>query len=103
MGKKNMQSIVNALTPIANELPTQNVKRTPAPATPKPVTPSKKPPASADKPVQFGFILRKSLRRELADLADGAEMTMRAFILLALKEKGLSVRDEDLLDQRKER
>jgi hypothetical protein len=30
-------------------------------------------------------------------------MTMRAFVLNALKEKGLAVRDDDLADLRKER
>jgi len=41
------------------------------------------------------------LRKELARLADDADMTMRAFILEALREKGLSVTDEDLADLRR--
>jgi adenine specific DNA methylase Mod len=36
-------------------------------------------------------------------LASDADMTMRAFVLNALKEKGLSVREDDLIDLRKER
>ena len=44
-----------------------------------------------------------SLRKQLARLADDADMTMRAFVLEALKAKGLDVRPDDLLDLRKER
>ena len=36
-------------------------------------------------------------------LADEADMTMRAFVLDALKAKGLDVRPDDLMDLRKER
>ena len=50
---------------------------------------------------QFSLSLRKSLRKELARLADDADMTMRAFVLSALREKGLSVTEEDLKDLRK--
>ena len=45
--------------------------------------------------IQFSLSLRKSLRKELARLAADAEMTMRAFVLNALKKKGLAVRDDD--------
>jgi hypothetical protein len=47
--------------------------------------------------------MRKSLRKELQRLAADADMTMRAFVLSALKDKGLSVGDEDLLDLRQRR
>ena len=47
--------------------------------------------------------MRKELRKQLARLASEADMTMRAFVLNALKEKGLWVRDDDLIDLRKER
>ena len=46
--------------------------------------------------------MRKELRKQLTRLASDDDMTMRAFVLNALKEKGLSVR-EDLVDLRKER
>ncbi len=55
----------------------------------------------AQEVIQFSLSLRKSLRKELARLADDADMTMRAFVLEALKSKGLSVTDEDLKDLRK--
>ncbi len=95
MAKKNMQSIVTALTPVAEELPTQNVQRQQS---------AKTKAAGFNEPVvQFGFGLRKSLRKQLGRLADDADMTMRSFVLGALKEKGLEVTDDDLLDLRKER
>ena len=42
-------------------------------------------------------------RKQLARLADDADMTMRAFVLDALKAKGLDVRPDDLLDLREDR
>ena len=59
------------------------------------------PAAPSEEVMQFSLSLRKSLRKELAQLAVDADMTMRAFVLKALKEKGLSVLDEDLVDRRK--
>lgn len=95
MNKKNLQSVVSQLSPLARELPTQNVHQPP---------PAKQKAPAADEPqVQFSFSLRKSLRKELARMADDADMTMRSYILNALKEKGLNVREDDLLDLRKER
>jgi hypothetical protein len=58
-------------------------------------------PAPVEPIVQFSFGLRKSQRKELQRLAADVDMTMRAFILDALKEKGLPVTEEDLLDLRK--
>ena len=58
-------------------------------------------PAPAEPIVQFAFGLRKSLRKELARLAADADMTMRAFILDALKKKKLPVTEEDLADLRR--
>lgn len=93
MAKKNLRSVAAVLAPQAETLPTQHVE----PATQaKPETPSPVEPT-----VQFAFGLRKSQRKELARLAADADMTMRAFILNALKEKGLSVAEEDLLDLRR--
>ena len=95
MSKKNFQSVAASLGSVASQLPTQNVVKAepPAPAT------EQTPPA--EPIVQFSFGLRKSQRKELQRLASDADMTMRAFILDALKEKGLTVTEEDLLDLRK--
>lgn len=51
---------------------------------------------------QFSFSLRKSLRTELSIRASESDITMRGLVLLALREYGLSVTDEDLVDRRKE-
>ena len=56
---------------------------------------------SAEEVIQFSLSLQKGLRKQLARLADEADMTMRAFVLDALKAKGLDVRPEDLADLRK--
>lgn len=50
---------------------------------------------------QFTLKMRKSLHRELARMAFDANMTMRGFIMKALKSKGLSVTDADLKDRRR--
>ena len=96
MARKNLKSVAAALAPAAAQLPTQNVATSSRQA--------KVESTSAPDPVvQFSFGLRKSQRKELARLAAEADMTMRAFILDALREKELSVTDDDLLDLRRER
>jgi hypothetical protein len=93
MSKKDLASVTADLSALAQMMPTQR------PATsevPRPVAPT-------EEVIQFSLSLRKGLRKQLARLADDAEMTMRAFVLDALKGKGLDVRPEDLLDLRKER
>jgi len=97
--KKNFRSVASDLASVAERLPTQNVTHARADQAGQGSAPS----ATSEEPqVQFSFSLRKSLRKELARLADDADMTMRAFILNALKAKGLSVTDDDLLDLRRE-
>ena len=93
MTKKNLRSVAASLTSVAASLPSQHVAAE-KPAAAAPTTP-------AEPIVQFSFGLRKSQRKELQRLASDADMTMRAFILDALKGKGLTVTDEDLLDLRR--
>lgn len=109
MGKKSLENVTADLSALAAAMPTQR-PIAPAPvAAPTPPQPELKVvrPAPQKKPVepltQFSFSLRKSLRKQLTRLASDADMTMQAFILSALKAKGLAVTDEDLLDRRKER
>ena len=59
--------------------------------------------APADSDAQFSFSMRASLRKQLLRLAADADMTARAFVLRALRDKGLDVRNSDLLDLRKVR
>jgi hypothetical protein len=99
MARKDLRSVQTNLAALADTLPTQHVARAEPTATPF-VT---RGAASSEEVIQFSLSLRKSLRKELARLADDTDMTMRAFVLMALRDKGLSVTDEDLLDLRKER
>ena len=94
--RKNLQSVAASLSAVAAQLPTQNVQPA-VPPCPAPVEVS----PSTEPVVQFSFGLRKSQRRELQRLAADADMTMRAFILSALRERGLTVTEEDLLDLRR--
>jgi len=54
-----------------------------------------------EKMSQFTLKMRESLHRELARMAFEANMTMRGFIMNALKSKGLSVTKTDLVDRRR--
>ncbi len=97
MSKKDLASVTADLSALAHMMPTQR-PAIPEPSAPRPV---EQPPA--EEVIQFSLSLRKSLRKQLARLADEADMTMRAFVLDALKSKGLDVRPDDLADLRKPR
>lgn len=109
MARKDLRSVTANLAALAEGLPTQHVPRAvvePARSTSPEL--KTKPPANALAPydeevIQFSLSMRKTLRKQLSRLADDADMTMRAFVLLALRDKGLTVTDEDLLDLRRER
>src|SRR5208283_2016088 len=96
MSKKDLASVTADLSALAQMMPTQRLTTSEPPAL-RVVAPE------AEEVIQFSLSLRKRLRKQLARLADEADMTMRAFVLLALKAKGLSVRDDDLVDLRRER
>jgi len=91
---KNLQSVAASLGAVAAHLPSQKA------AAPQPAPPRAAAPAG-EALVQFSFDLRRSLRKELRRLAEDADMTMRAFVLDALRDKGLSVTEEDLQDLRR--
>jgi hypothetical protein len=95
MSKKDLASVTADLSALAQTMPTQRPKASEPPAL--------RIVAPAEEVIQFSLSLRKGLRKQLARLADEADMTMRAFVLDALKAKGLDVRDDDLADLRKER
>ena len=95
MAKKDLELVQANLAELAGRVSTQ-----PAPARKgKGTRPA--PAAPEEEVTQFSLSLRRSVRKELAQLAVNADMTMRSFVLMALKEKGLSVLDEDLADGRK--
>jgi hypothetical protein len=95
MNRKNLDRVQADLSALAEGLPSQHVEAR---------TPRARPRRDAprEEVLQFSLSLRRTLRKELARLAADADMTMRAFVLLALRDKGLSVTDEDLLDLRKQ-
>ena len=101
MAKKDLANVTTNLAELANSLPSQNIPKGPA---------TKKGRATRSKPklkvveepiIQFSLSLRKSLRKELMVLASEEDMTMRAFVLDALKAKGLKVSDDDMVDRRR--
>jgi hypothetical protein len=108
MGKKDLASVTTDLSALASMMPTQKpvvaapaAVAQPAPTAALKVVPT--PHREEEGVIQFSLSMRKELRKQLARLASDADMTMRAFVLNALKEKGLSVREDDLIDLRKER
>jgi hypothetical protein len=114
MSKKDLANVTADLSALASTMPTQrSTAIVPPPQEPlvsepqvlKVVSaPKAKAKTAESEPVtQFSLSLRRDLRKQLARLADDADMTMRAFVLSALKAKGLAVRDDDLRDLRKER
>lgn len=113
MAKKDLASVTADLSALASQMPTQRPAAAPVAHFPAP-EPAPAVAASAAKPkadragegeeiTQFSLSMRKGLRKQLSRLADDADMTMRAFVLNALKAKGLDVRPDDLLDLRKDR
>ena len=108
MGKKDLASVTTDLSALASMMPTQKpvvaapaAVAQPAPTAALKVVPT--PHREEEGVIQISISMRKELRKQLARLASDADMTMRAFVLNALKEKGLSVREDDLIDLRKER
>jgi len=108
MAKKDLASVTTDLSALASMMPTQR----PVVAAPRAVEQPAAPPRAlkaVPKPsqeegvIQFSLSMRRELRKQLARLASDADMTMRAYVLNALKEKGLSVREDDLVDLRRER
>jgi hypothetical protein len=95
MSKKDLASVTADLSALAQTMPTQRPMASEPPAL--------RIVAPAEEVIQFSLSLRKGLRKQLARLADDADMTMRAFVLDALKAKGLDVQPDDLVDLRKER
>ena len=55
----------------------------------------------SDRQSQFTLQMRESLHRELARKALDSGMTMRGFIMNALRTSGLKVTETDLVDRRR--
>lgn len=93
MAKKDLKKVQVDLSALADTLPTQKVGGG--------GRKGRVSSAPTEELLQFSFSMRKSLRKELMRIASEADVTMRAFVLSALRAKGLSVTDADLLDLRK--
>jgi len=107
--KKDLANVTTDLSALAALMPTQHTAVASQPFVVEPLK-LKVSPTSPQSPIpiakdevltQFSFGLRKELRKQLSRLSDDADMTMRAFVLQALKDKGLDVRDDDLVDLRR--
>ena len=100
MSKKDLAKVTANLEELANTFPSQHVKE---PTVISSAVEATKPTLKivTEPVIQFSLSLRKSLRKELAQLASDEDMTMRAFVLDVLKAKGLNVTDDDLLDRRR--
>lgn len=61
----------------------------------------KAPQKSAEPITQVTLKMRESLHRDLARKAFDSGMTMRGYIMQALKKTGLRVTEADLVDRRK--
>jgi hypothetical protein len=107
MIKKNLANVTTDLSALAAMMPTQRAAVASAIAVEAQPMETIAPPIAVTEKnetlTQFSLSLRKELRKQLGRLAADADMTMRAFVLDALREKGLSVRDDDIVDLRKER
>ena len=104
MAKKDLEAVQANLSSLADNFPSQHVPPKEAPPKKEARRVKKKVVAQpAEQTIQFSFGLRKSLRKELVNFANDADMTMRAFVLDALKAKGLNVTDADLIDMRKQK
>jgi len=64
--------------------------------------PPRAPRKSEEAVTQVTLKMRESLHRELARRAFNSGMTMRGYIMRALKQAGLHVTEADLLDRRKQ-
>jgi len=81
------------------DAPSQTAQTKKQPRTVRPRLPSS--PGSGERQSQVTLQMRESLHQELAKTAFESGMTMRGFIMRALKRSGLHVTDADLVDRRR--
>ena len=93
--KKNLSTVNADLSSLAETMPTQR--------SPKEMKATKKtkPELPPEAIAQFTLKMRESLHSELKKLAVNNDMTMRGFIMDALKSKGLKATNVDLVDRRR--
>ena len=98
MGK--LDNVSNALAGLAEDLPVQrSPKEIKREARTKPK--AKKVVVVTEPVSQFTLKMRESLHNELKKLAVNNDMTIRGFIMEALKARGLAVTEQDMADGRR--
>lgn len=92
--KKNLGNLKEQLGDLTRETPSIHVTEQGS-EEPKPK------PVVSERRAQYLLKMRTAQRRQLVKLAAMEDMTIRGFILNALKEKGLDVTEEDTIDLRR--
>jgi len=102
---KNLKTVTTDLAALAAPLPTQHVvgraTKEPPHAATTTKTPRQKTKAAFEREVQFSLSLPESARKQLAIKSTEADMTMRGFILDALRDKGIEISEEEIRDARR--
>ncbi len=98
---KNLKNVTTDLAALAAPLPTQHVVDRAPKAAITTKTPQRKPKAAWEREVQFSLSLPESARRQLAVKSTEADMTMRGFILDALRGKGIEISEDEIRDARR--
>ena len=93
---KNLKTVNADLQALADNMPVQR-----APNKNKTQKKTRSPKKESEPLSQFPLKMRASLHRDLKKLAVNNDMTMRGFIMEALKAKGLKVTDQDMADGRR--
>jgi len=101
---KNLKTVTTDLAALAAPLPTQHVEsatKEPPKAAVTTKTPRQKPKAASEREVQFSLSLPESARKQLAIKAMEADLTMRGFILDALRDRGIEISEDEIRDARR--
>ena len=94
---KNLGNLKEQLGDLTEDTPSIHTK---AGEGSRPEAPKAKAPVP-ERNAQYLLKMRRDQRRQLTRLAAMEDMTIRAFILSALRDKGLEVTVEDLVDLRR--
>ena len=102
MSKKNLGNLKDALSGLTEETPSIHTteKKKETNAEKGRAVPEAKAPV-AERNAQYLLKMTRDQRRQLVKLAALEDMTIRGFILNALKDKGLDVTEEDMIDLRR--
>ncbi len=98
MSKKDLPGLKDRLDPMTKNTPSIHVaSHSEQESLQKEKTASPAP----DRDAQYLLKMTRKQRRQIVRLAAMEDLTIRGFILSALKDKGLEVTEEDMLDLRR--